>query len=65
MPTARLVVLFACEFDGLTVRANQGGYFLMVEGDLQLASHLRQPQEPANGDGDPSKSWFARILFGE
>ncbi|KAF8606425.1 S-adenosyl-L-methionine-dependent methyltransferase [Ceratobasidium sp. AG-I] len=40
-----------------------GGYLLMVEGDMLLASHRRELQETANGDGNPSKSWFARILF--
>ncbi|KAF8606426.1 S-adenosyl-L-methionine-dependent methyltransferase [Ceratobasidium sp. AG-I] len=40
-----------------------GGYLLMVEGGFQLASPSREPIEPANGDGDPSKSWFARMLL--
>lgn len=36
-----------------------------MEGDLQILTHQREPQEPANGDGDTSKSWMARMLSGE
>lgn len=46
---------------GLCLRP--GGIILVVEGDLQLFSHTREPQEIAYGDGDPNKSWMARMLF--
>ncbi|KAJ1307327.1 hypothetical protein OPQ81_001433 [Rhizoctonia solani] len=46
---------------GLCLRP--GGLILVVEGDLQLCSHLREPQEIAYGDGDSNKSWMARMLF--
>ncbi|CUA75923.1 hypothetical protein RSOLAG22IIIB_01926 [Rhizoctonia solani] len=46
---------------GLCLRP--GGLILAVEGDLQLFSYNREPQEIAYGDGDRSKSWMARMLF--
>ncbi|KAG9127539.1 hypothetical protein FRC07_012555 [Ceratobasidium sp. 392] len=46
---------------GLCLRP--GGIILVVEGDLQLYSYLREPQEHAYGDGNPDKSWMARMLF--
>ncbi|KAG8716407.1 hypothetical protein FRC11_013390 [Ceratobasidium sp. 423] len=46
---------------GLCLRP--GGLILIVEGDLQLFSYTREPQEIAYGDGDRSKSWMARMLF--
>ncbi|KAL5635113.1 hypothetical protein ACGC1H_002965 [Rhizoctonia solani] len=46
---------------GLCLRP--GGLILVVEGDLQLCSHNREPQEIAYGDGDRNKSWMARMLF--
>ncbi|KAF8610154.1 S-adenosyl-L-methionine-dependent methyltransferase [Ceratobasidium sp. AG-I] len=46
---------------GLCLRP--GGVILIIEGDLTVCSHLKQPQAIANGDGDPSKSWMARTLF--
>ncbi|KAG8701238.1 hypothetical protein FRC09_005486 [Ceratobasidium sp. 395] len=46
---------------GLCLRP--GGIILVVEGDLQLYSYLREPQELAYGDGNPDKSWMARMLF--
>ncbi|KDN50695.1 hypothetical protein RSAG8_01193, partial [Rhizoctonia solani AG-8 WAC10335] len=46
---------------GLCLRP--GGLILAVEGDLQLFSYTREPQEIAYGDGDRSKSWMARMLF--
>jgi hypothetical protein len=41
-----------------------GGLILVIEGDLQLFSYTREPQEIAYGDGDRNKSWMARMLFG-
>ncbi|GAB1521736.1 hypothetical protein RhiTH_004833 [Rhizoctonia solani] len=41
-----------------------GGILLVIEGDLQLWSYNREPQEIAYGDGDRNKSWMARMLFG-
>ncbi|QRV74817.1 hypothetical protein RhiJN_17527 [Ceratobasidium sp. AG-Ba] len=46
---------------GLCLRP--GGVILIVEGDLQLCSYTREPQEIAYGDGDPNKSWMARMLW--
>ncbi|KAG8717995.1 hypothetical protein FRC08_006191 [Ceratobasidium sp. 394] len=46
---------------GLCLRP--GGVILIVEGDLQTCSYLREPQELAYGDGNPNKSWMARMLF--
>ncbi|CAE7204455.1 unnamed protein product [Rhizoctonia solani] len=46
---------------GLCLRP--GGLILAIEGDLQLFSPTREPQEIAYGDGDRSKSWMARMLF--
>ncbi|KAF8610155.1 S-adenosyl-L-methionine-dependent methyltransferase [Ceratobasidium sp. AG-I] len=46
---------------GLCLRP--GGVILIVEGDLEMCSYLRQPQALANGDGDPGKSWMARATF--
>ncbi|CAE6427015.1 unnamed protein product [Rhizoctonia solani] len=46
---------------GLCLRP--GGLILVVEGDLELFSYTREPQEIAYGDGDRNKSWMARMLF--
>ncbi|KAF8593600.1 hypothetical protein BDV93DRAFT_612179 [Ceratobasidium sp. AG-I] len=46
---------------GLCLRP--GGVILIIEGDLEMCSYLRQPQALANGDGDPGKSWMARATF--
>ncbi|CEL55224.1 hypothetical protein RSOLAG1IB_01232 [Rhizoctonia solani AG-1 IB] len=46
---------------GLCLRP--GGLILVIEGDLQLFSYTREPQEIAYGDGDRNRSWMARMLF--
>lgn len=44
---------------------SQGGIILIVEGSLELRSQNREVVQPAIDDGDPNKSWFARMLSGE
>ncbi|KAF8598878.1 S-adenosyl-L-methionine-dependent methyltransferase [Ceratobasidium sp. AG-I] len=39
-----------------------GGVLLIVEGSLELRSHNKEVVQPAIGDGDLNKSWFARVL---